>query len=338
MKLRRSWRVWTLLLVVLAAAGAAIFAFSSDDVVVVKPAYGPAVQAIYATGRVEPSIMMPIAPRIGARLVELDVDEGSQVRKGQVLARLESEDVIGNLRQLEAQERFALRNYNRYSAMLKEGIVAREAYDRAKADWEAAVAATARAKAEASFMTLTALDGGLVIRRDGEIGELIAANQPIFWLAGRSATRISADVDEEDIARIRVGQRVLIRADAFPGRVFDGSVLAITPKGDNVARSFRVRISVRPDAPLMIGMTTETNILVRQVERALLVPTSAITAGKAWTAENGRLASRAVSVGVSRNGKSEILSGLTDRDLVVVNPDPERTGEKVHIVMGHFAP
>jgi len=55
MKLRRSWRVWTLLLVVLAAAGAAIFAFSSDDVVVVKPAYGPAVQAIYATGRVEPA-------------------------------------------------------------------------------------------------------------------------------------------------------------------------------------------------------------------------------------------------------------------------------------------
>src|SRR3569832_295249 len=321
MKLRRSWLVWALLLVVLAAIGATIFTLSSDDSVVVRPAYGPAVLAIYATGRVEPSIMMPIAPRIGARLVELDVDEGSQVRKGQVLARLESEDVIGNLRHLEAQERFALRNYIRYSAMMKEGIVAREAYDRAKADWEAAVAATARAKAEASFMTLTALDGGFVIRRVGEIGELI-----------------SADVDEEDIARIRIGQRGLIRADAFPGRVFDGSVLAITPKGDNVARSFRVRISVPPEAPLMIGMTTETNILVRQVERALLVPTSAITAGKAWTVENGRLASRAVSVGVSGNDKSEILSGLTDRDLVVVNPDPERTGEKVHIVMGRFAP
>jgi RND family efflux transporter MFP subunit len=338
-QVKHLWHWGGLSAAALVAAAVIAFVLLPRDVTVVHPVYGTAVQAVYATGTVEPSIMMPIAPRIGARLVALDVDEGAEVRKGQVLARLESTDVTSNLRQLEAREDFARRDYERYAALLKQGVVARQAYDRAKAEWRAAAAATAQARAQAGFMTLTALDAGSVIRRDGEIGQLIPANQPVFWIAGHSAFRISADVDEEDVARVHVGQPVLIRADAFPGRVFDGRVLSITPKGDPVARSYRVRVSVPKDAPLLIGMTAETNVIVRRTEHALLVPSSAVESGSVWVWRDGRLAHLKVAVGAVGTDRTEIASGLSTADLVVTSPDSTlKDGAKGHAVIARFAP
>jgi len=143
-------------------------------------------------------------------------------------------------------------------------VVARTAYDRAKADWEKARAAAAQAAALAGYLQLVAPADGTIIRRDGEIGQMIGANQTVFWLSCCAPLRISAEVDEEDIAQVRPGQEVLIRSDAYPGRLFHGKVQAVTPKGDPVARSYRVRISLTADTPLMIGMTTETNIVLRR--------------------------------------------------------------------------
>ena len=112
------------------------------------------------------------------------------------------------------------------------------------------------------------------------MGDFIPVNQPVFYLAKAGVPlRISADVDEEDIPLVKVGQKVLIRSDAFPSRVFTGEVLEITPKGDPVARSYRVRIELPADTALMIGMTAETNIVTAEKQDALLVPASAVSGG-----------------------------------------------------------
>jgi RND family efflux transporter MFP subunit len=134
--------------------------------------------------------------------------------------------------------------------------------------------------------------------------------------------RISAEVDEEDIAQVRPGQEVLIRSDAHPSRIFHGKVQAITPKGDPVARSYRVRISLPADTPLMIGMTTETNIVLRQGEHALLLPAGAVQQGKVWRVENGRLHPNNVTVGAKGATEIEILEGVGDGDWIVTAPSP----------------
>ncbi|MDE3060965.1 MAG: efflux RND transporter periplasmic adaptor subunit [Pseudomonadota bacterium] len=298
---------------------------------VVHPVRGPAVQAVYATGTVEATVMMPIAPRIAARLVELDVDEGSNVKKDQLLARLEDEDVQNALKQLQAQEEFARRAYERNAALLKNDAVSKADYDRSKADWEAAKAATAKAMAEANFMKLTAPADGLIIKRDGEIGQLIPANEPLFWLSCCAPLRISAEVDEEDIAQVKPAQLVLIRADAFPGQVFHGKVQAITPKGDPIARSYRVRIEFTEDTPLQIGMTAETNIITGEHKDALLLPSSAVTQEKVWLVKDGRLVRQPVVTGAKGAEQTEIKKGVAESDLVVLKPDEKlQAGRKVH--------
>ena len=145
-----------------------------------------------------------------------------------------------------------------------------------------------------------------------------------------SELRISAEVDEEDIARVQPGQNVLIRADAFPDQVFHGQVQSITPKGDAIARSYRVRIGLTEKTPLMIGMSAETNIIIRETEEALLAPSSAVVQGKLWLVENETLAQRDIVIGAKGLRQTEIINGVSESDLIVLNPTPNLApGQKV---------
>jgi len=137
-------------------------------------------------------------------------------------------------------------------------------------------------------------------------------------------------VDEEDIARVAIGQEVLIRADAFPGRIFRGAVNSITPKGDPVARSYRVRVTFSEPTPLLIGMTTETNIVVRKTDDALLLPPSALQNGRVWRVRDGRLEARSVKAGASGAERVEILEGVAEGDAIVAVPGADlRAGTRV---------
>lgn len=297
--------------------------FRSPIVDVTNPRRGPAVKAVYATGTVEPSVMMPIAARLGARLTSLQADEGSDVKEGQTLAELESDDLQQQLSELKAREELAQRNYARSESLLKTGVITREEFDRAHSNWDAAKAAVNAAKAQLGFTKLLAPASGRIIRRDGEIGQLIPANQPVFWMSCCAPLRVTSEVDEEDISLIKPAQTVLIRADAFPGQIFRGQVQSITPKGDPIARSYRVRIGLDETTPLLIGMTAETNIIIEERSTALLVPTSAVQGDVIWLVRNSRLLKQLVTVGVRGPKSSEILQGLSEDDALLINPTAE---------------
>lgn len=307
-----------LILAGLAAAGAAAwFVWHPVPPATVLPRIGPAVTAVYASGSVEASVMLPVAPRVGARLVAIDADEHDQVKKGQLLGRLESEDLASNIAQLAANAASARQDLERNTRLMRENAIAPQAYDHSVATSRAADAALNQARAQAGFMKLVAPDNCQVIQRDGEVGQFIAANTPVFWLSCHANLRVSAQVDEEDIPLVKVGQPVLIRADAFPGQVFEAKVSEVTPKGDPIGRSYRVRIVLPADTPLKIGMTTESNIIARKVDHALLLPLTAVKDGRVWKMENGKPVRAAVRTGATGNDWVEIVSGLAPTDAVV---------------------
>ena len=326
------FRAW-MLLPLFAVAGAGTWAWLRSrplPVDVVHPHRGPAVLAVYATGVVEPTIDVPIAPRVAGKLVELRVDEGTRVRKGQVLARLEDSNLQHGIEQLDAQELYTKQALDRQENILARGLGARADRDRAFAEWRAAHAATGKAREEQGFMVLRAPSDGLVIRRDGEVGQFIAVNQVVFHVAASESLRISADVDEEDIPLVARGQRVLVRADAFPKQVYEGLVLEVTPRGDASTRSYRVRVSVPAGAPLRVGMTADTNIIIEQHENALLVPAGAVKDGKAWVMRAGKAQQVAPSVGIAGERDIEVLAGLAEADEVLATPPADlRAGRRL---------
>ncbi len=293
----------------------------------VAPKTMPAVQAVYATGTVEASAMISISPKVAARLMSLDVDEGSKVVKGQVLAQLEDTDLQQNLTELQAQLELADKNLKRAQTLGKSGAVSKQALDDARTTHTAAQAAVDRSKAELSYLQLLAPENGTIIRRDGEIGELITpttalqAGNPVFWMNGGDKIRIATEVDEEDIGLVEVGQRVVVSADAFPGQIFEGKVQSITPKGDPVARSYRVRVTLNDQTPLMIGMTAETNIITQQKDAALMIPATAVKGDSVWVVKGHTPALTKIREGIVTDTMVEVLEGVGENDKVAVRYD-----------------
>ena len=318
-------------------AAAAFWLFNSGkpvDVETVKPQWQPAVQAVYATGTVEASAMIPISPKVAARLMTLEVDEGAKVVKGQVLGQLEDADLQQNLTELQARLDLAGRDLARAQKLARTGALAKNALDEAQANYKTAAAAVERAKAELSYLQLTAPEDGTIIRRDGEIGELITVGTPVFWINGGDRIRIATEVDEEDIGLVQIGQRVLISADAFPGKTFNGKVASITPKGDAVARSYRVRVTFDEAAPLMIGMTSETNIITQEKDRALMIPATAVKGDAIYIVTDGKPVLTKIRKGIVTDKSIEIVEGVKEGDSVAlryndVAADPENRDKAV---------
>jgi RND family efflux transporter MFP subunit len=314
-------------------AGAAWHLAGPIAVEAVPPVRGPAVQAVYGPGTVEPVVMLPIGPKVIGRLAVLKVDEGDRVRQGQVLAELDSREQAASVAEWEARAHYAESQFRRADELYRNRTGTQAALDQARNELDTARAALDRARRQLADMTLLAPADGTIIRRDGEIGQLMRSGDTLFWMSCCDGLRISAEVDEEDISQVKPGQKVLIRADAFPGRVFDGTVAEITPKGDPVARSFRVRVRLPADTPLMIGMTADCNIIIEERKDALLVPVAAVANGKIWLVKDGALAQRAVTVGVSGEKLVEVRDGLAAGDLVVVAPgNGLRVGRAARIV------
>jgi RND family efflux transporter MFP subunit len=330
--MRNKW-LWVGIAVALAVAAGFWWRLEGPvAVTVVVPTRGPAVDAIYATGTVEPSVMLPIAPRVAARLVELNVDEGANVRKGQVLAKLDDADLTSTVDELAAREQFARAQYERTQSLVAKGFVSQVELDRTRADLDAAVASLKRARTQREFMALTAPADGAIIRRDGEIGQFIPVGQAVFVLSCCAPLRVTAEVDEEDIPRVHVGQKVVLKADAVPGRVLDGQVSEVTPKGDPVARSYRVRIKLADPGALRVGMTVDANLIVAERPNALLVPATALKDGAVWIVSDGKLHRQPVKVGVTGAARAEITEGLAADTQVVDKPTDElREGRSARV-------
>lgn len=321
MTARRKWIVAGGACVV-ALAAAAYWRFGPMAVHTARATRATAVEAIYATGSVEPSVMLPIASRVSGTLAALAADEGSLVHKGQVLARLEDTDLKSTVDEQTARAKYARENFERTQDLVHRGFVSPGELDRTRSEMDAADAALERAHTQRNFTALVAPADGVIIRRDGEIGQYFAAGQALFTMSCCAPLRVSVEVDEEDILRVHVGQKVVLRTDALPSTALDGSVSQITPKGDPVSRSYRVRIRLADAAALKVGMTIDANIIVAERPDALLLPSAAVQANAVWVVRDGRLHRQAVKAGVIGPERTEILEGLAgDEHVVVSAPD-----------------
>lgn len=328
-------------LLLLAAGGAWAWFTAPPRLALAPVATGPALEAVYATGSVEPVQMARVGPATRGRLTALLVDEGQRVTEGQPMARLDDRQTRALAEEAEARARFAQDDLARTRALVTRDIAARATLDRAERDAEAARATAEAARQRLDDHVVRAPAGGVVLRRDGEVGEVVDTPTTLFWIGEIRPLRVNAEVDEEDIARVMIGQPALLRADAFPGQVLRGEVAQITPRGDTTRKAYRVRLALPEDTPLMVGMTVEANIVLREETDALLVPPAAVALdadsppgrtrrGHVWLVREGRLERRPVLLGVQGARAVEVLEGLTAGEAVVAEARPSfREGQRV---------
>lgn len=293
---------------------------------------GPAVEAVYATGIVEPVLWAKVGPKSTGRIAEIMSHEGDTVKRGTVLARLDDREARANTKQLAAREEFLRDEEKRYQELFAKQLISRQVYEKAVSDHEQALESLNAARQALSDLTLVSPLSGKVLRQDGQAGEVVTNTSVLFWVGESDRLWVVADVDEEDIPRIRPKQRVLIKADAFAGRTLEGTVVEITPKGDPVNKTYRVRIGLTAGTPLKIGMTTEVNIIVSEAQDTLLAPASAVVDGHVWRVQNGRAIRRDIKTGILGDQKIQILSGVEEGDKVILYPPATlKDGQRVRV-------
>ncbi|MGE5476696.1 MAG: efflux RND transporter periplasmic adaptor subunit [Bacteroidales bacterium] len=332
MRSRRLRRLPLILVLLAVLAGAAVLWARNGgrELALAAPERGPAVEAVYATGVVEPENWARVSAVSSGRLAEILVREGDSVREGQPLARLDDREARARVAELEAKAAYWREQINRSQALAQSGVRSRDAFEKDKSELNQVIAAISASRQRRADLVVTAPMDGVVLRRDFEVGEVVGTNDALFWIGNPRPLRLTVDVDEEDIPRIAAGQKVLIKSDSFPGRVLEARVGRITPKGDPVNKTFRVRVTLPDDTPLLVGMTTEVNIVTAEKADALLVPASALVDGKLFVVEDGKTALRPVTLGVRGRNRVEVVAGLTAADRVVTTPPAGlKAGERV---------
>lgn len=316
----RLWLV-ALLAVAIAAAGAAlVWRGQPVAVVLAKARIGPAIELVYATGFVEAQQPVSVQARITAPVAQVLVEEGSRVHRGQPLFLLADEEQRALLAQAAAQRRAAELKEGRTVTLYRQGWMTRAARDQAVADADAARAVQATAVARQDQLVVRAQIDGIVTKRDIYPGELATPTKVLALLGDPSRIRVTATVDERDIARVHVGQAALMSSDAWPGRTIRATVDEITPTGDPTQRAFRVRLLPIGATDLPLGISLEVNIVTRQDDHALLVPATAVTDGHVWIVTAGRAHRRAVKIGIAGTDSMQIVSGLAAGDSVITVP------------------
>lgn len=290
----------------------------------VTPTWGPLAAAVYGTGVVEPLEWAKVRAETSGRLVLLARDEGDDVAAGDLLAQIDDPKQRARLAEIDARIRFLEAEIERQRPLVGAGVASRKTWESLQSEFHQVMAQRAVAAEGLRQSRVTAPIAGRIIRREGRAGELVDTGTPLFWIGSPRERRIVVQIDEEYFPQVALGQRAFATADAHPGSAIPGRVVERTPLGDSDQRAFRIRIA--PDDPgqaaerLPFGTTVEVNVVVRTVERALLVPRSAIAGAGLWLVRDGRAEYRSVRLGLRGRDRIEVLDGLAGEEEIVLEP------------------
>ena len=263
-----------------------------------------------------------VASKVTARLEELFVEEGSKVKKDQVLARLENADLAATLRQAEAnlnvarssvdQARAELNdarvNFEREKRLLAREFTTRSVYDAAEARYKKAQASVAgaessvranqaavkEARVSLNYTYIRAPFDAVVLTKNADIGDIVTpigaastAKAAVVTLADMSSLKVEADVSESNLGKLKAGQPCQIELDAIPDTRFDGAVHMIVPTADRTKATVMVKVNFsRLDPRILPEMSAKVAFLSREVTGDEKRSRTAVS-GKAITERKG---------------------------------------------------
>ncbi|SHE92544.1 membrane fusion protein, multidrug efflux system [Modicisalibacter ilicicola DSM 19980] len=268
-----------------------------------------------------------VANEVPGVVSEIAFESGQDVRQGDILLKLDSSVDQAALEALQAQAQLANETFRRYSDLLPRNAISQSQYDEARADYQAARADVAQQQAQLDKKTIRAPFDGTVGLRQVDLGQYIATGTAIVGLDMLDPIYADYSVPEQRLDQIQPGRQVEVRVSAYPGDVFTGEIIAISPAVNESSRTFDVRSRLdNPDKRLRPGMFADVRTLSPQADEVLTLPRTALSFNtygdfvfKVVENDDGQtIASRTqVTTGRTRGDQVEITDGLKAGDRVV---------------------
>jgi len=286
----------------------------------------PALDEAGAVGTLRADESVVVRPEIAGRVAEIGFSEGQAVARGSLLVKLDQSELAAVAASSRAQLRLEEQKLERAEDLRQKGFISAQGLDDQKTAVARARAKLAEDEARLAKTEMRAAFAGVAGLRQVSEGQYVAAGTDIVRLEKIDQLKLDFRVPESFIGRLKPGQPVQVRVDAWPERAFAGSVYAIEPGVDDQTRTVVLRARVaNPDVRLRPGMFARVQLQLGVRDKAVWIPEAAIVPrGQdsyvyriAGDAKGGKVELMKVQTGARKVGEVEIVKGIAAAELVV---------------------
>jgi RND family efflux transporter MFP subunit len=280
-----------------------------------------------------------IIPDASGRIGRILKKQGDRVNQGELLAvldmtalELQQKQARAGMAVAQAAFQNAKLNAERMKKMLENKAISQMQYENTQLALDAADTQMKSARANLDLVDYTAKNAymkapfsGIIAAKNMEEGDMInpmmGMGQSILTLMDLSKVKITVDAPSEEIEKIRIGQKCLVKISSRPGEVFSGEVYSKNLAADPLSKTFKVEIKIdNPEMKIKAGVYADISVEYIRKENIYLLPISALLAGdkQVMVDENGVARKRGVTVGLRDDARFEVLSGVKPQDQVLI--------------------
>ncbi len=263
----------------------------------------------------------------------ISFESGSRATNGQLLVQLDTRQEEAQLRTAKAKLDLARQNLDRAKDLSAKRVIAQSAYDETKSQYDAAVASVDETQAMIDRKTIRAPFEGFIGIRQINAGQYVKSGDPIVQLESLDPIYVNFALPQQNLAKLRVGQAVQLKADGIPDKVFKGSINAINSAVDTTTRNIQVQATIpNPDHVLRSGMFAGVQVVLPSRESVVMVPATAVQFApygdsvfviKTLKDPQGKeflgVQEVVVTLGKTRGDQIEIVKGLNQGDEIATS-------------------
>jgi RND family efflux transporter MFP subunit len=309
--------------------------------------------SVEVSGDVAPRFQLEVKSEVSGKIKALHVEAGDQVKEGELLVEIDDRDLLTEKQSVLTEIDGAKlevdkdrRNFDRAKELFDSKLISREQYDNLSSEFEMAQNSLVRAQRKLEILEdklrktkVTSPMQGTVLTRPVIEGQVVIAaasvnsGTPLMTVANLEELLVETHVNQVDVARLKEGQEVKLRAESIKDSMMNGRIIFIAPQAlpKNNIKGFQVQaIITNPNPRLRPGMSVNLTVPIDHADDALSVPISAVFKGegnqKVVYVRNGESTERReVKVGVTNFDYAEIKSGLQDGESILL-VEPDRPG------------
>ncbi|QEK11798.1 efflux RND transporter periplasmic adaptor subunit [Crassaminicella thermophila] len=316
------------------------------------------------SGKIKPFEESSIVPKIPGKVTSVNVEIGDRVKKGDILFKLDQQDMLNAVKQAEAAYNLAVANFNltkesfenskrnfeRSKVLYKQGAISKQAFEQSKlqasdAKLEAAKASVEQARINLENAKLKLSDcivkapiSGFITSVGINKGEMASSNMPAVTIANLDTVIIETSISEHLINKVHKGDEVDVFIKSASQKPFKGKISALSPAPTKNGLTYPIKIALdNKDALVKAGMFAEISIVSDKKENIIAIPSDAIVIKDGnevvFLIDNNQAKEQKVSLGLDNGKYVEILKGLKEGDIIVIKGQNYlEEGNKIEII------
>ena len=310
---------------------------------VTSPSRKTIAETVVKTGSMMSPAVVSILPKVGGRLVSTtladgtDVTEGTTIKKGEIIAQIESRDYAAKLAASQASLDYAKatrddaqKEFDRTAALLKENTATEQEADKAFAELQRAKASLKQAEANLALAQFDMEETQVRAPMDGRItakqaypGAMLSPSTPLYTLTAMNPLKLFFDLPTTAYSKIQAGVTdVAVKVDAYPDATLNLKIHSVHPAANDATRTVRIELHVdNNDGKYLPGMYAKGEVALNKRENVLVVPREciirALDRNLVYKIKDGRAVSTVVKLGTRFDDVVEVIEGLVDDDVIV---------------------